>query len=70
MRADRLWFCLLDVEAGHQDLLRTAVDGVVREVLSHRPSGPGDQEESHAHRPLVHCGRTKAFLTQYLVRLV
>ena len=61
---------ILDVKPGHNDRLRTAVDAIVREALSHRSPGKVDREEGEEHGTLVHCGRTKVFLTQYMVRLV
>ncbi|CAL8276800.1 unnamed protein product [Arctogadus glacialis] len=59
-----------DVEPGHNDRLRTAVDAIVREALSHRSAGKVDREEGEEHGTLVHCGRTKVFLTQYMLELL
>lgn len=60
--------CLsVDLEPGHEDL-RAAVDAIVSEALGRCSISPPYREESESHGSLVHCGRTKAFLTQYMVR--
>ncbi|CAL8363653.1 unnamed protein product [Lota lota] len=59
-----------DLEPGHNDLLRTAVDTILSEALGRLSIGPVYQEESESLDSLVHCGRTKAFLTQYMLELL
>ncbi|KAK0136465.1 Unconventional myosin-XIX [Merluccius polli] len=60
----------MDSEPGHDDLLRTAVDAIVSEALGSRSTGPVYRGERDSHASLVHCGKTKAFLTQYMLELL
>ncbi|KAJ3588797.1 hypothetical protein NHX12_009651 [Muraenolepis orangiensis] len=53
-----------NLEAGDNDLLRSAVEAIVSTALGRRSIGPMFRVESESCASLVHCGKTKAFLTQ------
>ncbi|KAM4620654.1 unconventional myosin-XIX [Polymixia lowei] len=59
-----------DSEADGNDVLRPAVDNIIRVVLNSQPLGPSPQLDSETHSLLVHCGRTKVFMTQSMLELL
>uniref|UniRef100_A0A667ZYQ8 Myosin XIX n=1 Tax=Myripristis murdjan TaxID=586833 RepID=A0A667ZYQ8_9TELE len=52
------------------DSLRPAVDKLLRVVLQSQVLDPACQRDSETHSTLVHCGRTKVFLTQSMLELL
>uniref|UniRef100_A0A668A851 Myosin XIX n=1 Tax=Myripristis murdjan TaxID=586833 RepID=A0A668A851_9TELE len=56
--------------AGFPISLRPAVDKLLRVVLQSQVLDPACQRDSETHSTLVHCGRTKVFLTQSMLELL
>uniref|UniRef100_A0AAY4EQJ7 Myosin motor domain-containing protein n=1 Tax=Denticeps clupeoides TaxID=299321 RepID=A0AAY4EQJ7_9TELE len=70
--ASRVW-AQLDCDRGseqeHTDILSSAVADVLREVLKSCCPDPWLPHGGHAHSSLVHCGKTKVFVTHAMVSL-
>ncbi|XP_056140554.1 unconventional myosin-XIX [Lampris incognitus] len=60
----------IDLEADGKDVLRAAVENIVRVVLQCQAADPSHPPDRGTHSPLVHCGRTKVFLTHSMLELL
>ena len=54
-------------ESGDKDSLGSAVMDVLRVVLRRHTAYPQLHSDTTTHSSLVHCGRTKVFLTHVMV---
>ncbi|XP_042286341.1 unconventional myosin-XIX [Thunnus maccoyii] len=60
----------VDVETDSVDILQQEVEKLLRVVLQHQTFGPSHNLDREKHNTLVHCGRTKVFLTQLMLDLL
>ncbi|KAF7665621.1 hypothetical protein LDENG_00136510 [Lucifuga dentata] len=68
-KTPKLLFSFPDVEADNKDVL-PEVKKLLMVVLQHQALDPSHHLDRESHSSLVHCGRTKVFLTQSMLELL